>query len=472
MQEHRITSRRGASLVTTIIGCTVAGVLICTAFILLGNIKSESTKQPILDEVSREDFIWTILDQGDVASSANVELICEVASKDWNGTPVLEVIAEGTHVKPGDIVCKLDDASLRLDEEQQLIKVNEADAATAEAKSLLESTREEQREYFEGTFLRERQKLSNDLFQAQQQLSETREYYNFSRRMWAKGFLTDLQLEADEFAVKKAENAVALAMTDINLLEEHTFAKKTIEFESKIYSAEKALENASNNYDVEVKVLERIRHQIDKCVIRVPEGQEGQVVYPDRWDPYNDRKFIMQAGSMIRENEVVVMIPDPDQMQVDATVGESQIVHVKKGMPAKIRVDALPGRPLAGTVVYVGEYAEQDDWLSSAQNKYSVKVEFDDPPSDLKPGMNASISIIAEEHANVLTVPLQGVFENGEKTYALVRNGDEWQTREVTIGSANESKIHILKGLEAGDQVALNGRAYPDLLDIELVDTH
>lgn len=425
---------------------------------------------PLTIEVERGDFVWTILDQGDIASSNNIELVCEVASKDWSGTPVLEVVPEGTKVTEGEIVCRLDDAALRLDEEQQIIKVNQADAAMAEAKSNLESAQEEQREYFEGTFHRDMQNLKNELFKAQQELSESREYYNFSRRMWAKGFLTDLQLEADEFAVKKSENSVALALTDIKLLEDHTFKKKEIEFESRIYSAQKALENSQNNYAVEVKVLERIRDEIAKCVIRVPEGQAGQIVYPDRWDPHNDRKFIMQAGSLIRENEVVVLIPDPELMQVNATVDESRIVHVAEGMPVQIKVDALSGIALKGKVQFVGEFAEQDDWLGSGSNKYSVEVEILDPPGSLKPGMNASISIVAEEQPNVLMVPLQAVFQNGDQTYALVKKRDLWETRAVEIGSTNESRIHIKSGLEAGDVVAMNARAFPDLLGVKLSD--
>src|SRR5690606_428796 len=64
----------------------------------------------IIDRVSRGPFDHIVLEQGELESSSNVDVICQVQSRGGGaGTPILWVVDEGTAVKAGDKLVELDD---------------------------------------------------------------------------------------------------------------------------------------------------------------------------------------------------------------------------------------------------------------------------------------------------------------------------------------------------------------------------
>ena len=54
----------------------------------------------------------------------------------------------------------------------------------------------------------------------------------------------------------------------------------------------------------------------------------------------------MEEGATVRENQVLVRLPDQDKMQVKALINEQNITQIQRGMPASIQVDALDGTQL------------------------------------------------------------------------------------------------------------------------------
>ena len=72
----------------------------------------ESNVRPdlIVDTVNRGAFDHIVLEQGELESSSNVDIICEVRSRSGSqGTPILWVVDEGTSVKEGDKLVELDE---------------------------------------------------------------------------------------------------------------------------------------------------------------------------------------------------------------------------------------------------------------------------------------------------------------------------------------------------------------------------
>ena len=85
-----------------------------------------TTQRPVVGE-----FFTDIVERGELESSANVELRCEVASSE--GVRILEIVAEGTPVAVGDVIVQLDDSTLQKDLATQKIAVNTAEAAFSKA---------------------------------------------------------------------------------------------------------------------------------------------------------------------------------------------------------------------------------------------------------------------------------------------------------------------------------------------------
>jgi len=106
-------------------------------------------------------------------------------------------------------------------------------------------------------------------------------------------------------------------------------------------------------------------------------------------------------------------------------VDETEIAQLEVGQPAKVKVDAMGERELAGTVIQKNPLAvsrsdTQGAGLGNRVNvqeakEFKVIVEPKDVPDELRnslrPGMTATATITTNTKQNVIAVPLQAIVE-------------------------------------------------------------
>src|SRR5262249_29284944 len=158
--------------------------------------------------------------------------------------------------------------------------------------------------------------------------------------------------------------------------------------------------------ELEESKLNDVQEQIKKCTIVAT--QPGQVVYANQFDSWrgsSNAEFVVTPGTMVRERQVIIRLPNPDDMQVKATVDEAPVPWVRHGLPVTIRVDALKEEILEGVVTKVNQYAEPSSFSSGSIKRYGTYVKILDPPPELRVGMNAEVRIHVERKANALQVP-------------------------------------------------------------------
>jgi hypothetical protein len=73
----------------------------------------------------------------------------------------------------------------------------------------------------------------------------------------------------------------------------------------------------------------------------------------------------------------------------------------------------------------------------------------------LKPGMTTSNKMIINKIPNVLSVPLEAIFEKNGKKIVYVKNGSGFDEHFVDVGEKGENSIIVKKGLENNEEVAL-----------------
>jgi len=92
---------------------------------------------------------------------------------------------------------------------------------------------------------------------------------------------------------------------------------------------------------------------------------------------------------------------DLSKMQVECDVDEADIGKVKEGQKVRFTVDTFPNETFLGTVNQV----RYSPTVTSNVVTYTTIVDVDNPGMKLRPGMTATVSIIAGEAKNVLRVP-------------------------------------------------------------------
>ena len=145
-------------------------------------------------------------------------------------------------------------------------------------------------------------------------------------------------------------------------------------------------------------------------------------------------------------------------MQVHAAVDESDIGRIRKGMRARIALDAYPHEPVDGTVfsiLYEGRNV-------SNVITYGVKIKPLRTPPFFRSEMTASIGFIVGRKEHALLIPVVAVQESpsGGKQ-AMVPGPDERPTpRAIETGMESGEEIEIISGLRAGEKVILASGSY------------
>jgi HlyD family secretion protein len=433
--------------------------VVCCAAIGGGIVYSYKSAD-VVDVITRRptvgEFVNDIVERGDVESSSNIELRCEVASAE--GVRILEIAAEGTPVSPGDVVVQLDDSTIRKDLNAQKITVNTAEAALSKAQNDLDAATIARQEYELGTFVQEEQKLQSELFVAEENSRRAENFYAHSQKLAARGYITDTQLQSDKFAVQKFGKDLEAAQTKLLVLRDYTRPKTMKKHDSDIKTAEANVVAEKAKYEIELEKLASLQGQLEKCIIK--STVFGQVVYnnQNRW---REDEFSIRKGNRVRERQVIIKLPDQGKMQVKAKIGEARVNRVKPGMSAVVRIEALRGVELTGTVKTVSAYASDENWFNPNTKEYDAIIIVDNPPPLLKPGMSAQVSIRVETIPNALQVPIQTVVERRGKHYSILRQpAGDLQLRELLIGSINDKFIVVTDGLTATDDVLMNPRAH------------
>jgi HlyD family secretion protein len=157
---------------------------------------------------------------------------------------------------------------------------------------------------------------------------------------------------------------------------------------------------------------------------------------------------------------------DLTQMQVDASVSESDIGDVKNGQKATFTVEAFPGRTFEGRVAQLRQAP------ITVQNvvTYDVVIGVSNDDLALLPGMTANVHIVTDERAGVLAVPLQalrfhpqgadgkrgGESGDGAREVWVLRD-DGPQPVAVRVGIDDGSSVEVAgDGLAEGDRVVVD----------------
>lgn len=394
--------------------------------------------------VARGDLDVSIIEEGTLESSSNREIKCKVKG----GTTVLWVVEAGTQIRPGDVLVRLDTSAIEDSINEQRIAFETAQAAKAAAESEAAVAQINVTEYQEGIFRSEQNTKEKDLVIAESQLKAARNALEFSRRMFRKGFTSSLDVECREDDVKHAELEVKVKQTDLDVLNQFTRPKKLQELEGALESARAKLASAMAALELERTRLQRAEQQLENCVIRAE--VEGLVMFPSvaEWQEQPD----IQPGATVREDQVLLIVPDLAQMQVKVGVHESRVDRLRTGMPARIRQQ---DREFDGEVASIATMTRPTGWWTGNLVKYDTIVKLSQPQG-LKPGMSVAAEIFVARYTGVLMVPVAAVVDEGGEHWCWVESAQGPERRRLTLGDTNDQFLIVEAGLKEGERVVLN----------------
>jgi HlyD family secretion protein len=168
-----------------------------------------------------------------------------------------------------------------------------------------------------------------------------------------------------------------------------------------------------------------------------------------------------------------VLAKDISKMVVYASVDEADISQVAVGQKASFTVDAYLDDVFQGSVTEM----RLQPTTSSNVVTYSTLINVDNTAQKLKPGMTATITILAKEAQHALLIPVKATkytpastlgkeyhieplreeIKDGTRSASVwVKNGNVLQQKKISIGINDNTQIQVLAGLSAKDTLVLS----------------
>ena len=167
-------------------------------------------------------------------------------------------------------------------------------------------------------------------------------------------------------------------------------------------------------------------------------------------------KQLVTLGTTVEKSDMLFSILDTDVVWVEGEAHEDTLARIQGkwqiGSEVRIRVPAYPG------TIFTGKISHISDVMDPEKRTLHFWAEVNNSAHKLKPGMFAEQTVVLEKRADVLSVPLNAVFEDAGSRFVFVEFEDAYTKEEVVVGTKDDRYIEIRKGLFQGDYVVVQGQ--------------
>ncbi|MGI6355839.1 MAG: efflux RND transporter periplasmic adaptor subunit [Lentisphaeria bacterium] len=469
---------------------------------------SAEQQSRIFAKVERGPLVINLTEAGSIKPREQIVIKSQVEGRN----SILYIVPEGQRVSKGDILIELDsstqqdklvnqeitvqnsNASYTQAMENMEVVKNQAKADVDKAELALRFAKEDLIKYKDGDYPKTLNELESKVTLAAEELQRARDTLKWSKTLFEEKYLSETEYRSDELSCRRAELNLVTAQNNVSLLQEYTYKRQIAQLESDVAQSEMALERIRRSTRANIvqaeaqlrareleqnrqrKRLEKIKDQIAKSTIVAP--TDGLVIYAtsagNRWRGNTEP---LQEGQEVFERQELIYLPTADTFNAEVKIHETYLKKIYVGLPVRVRIDALPGQIFMGKITKIAPLPDAQSMFMNPDLKvYNTIVELEGGDGVLKSGMNCEAEIIIEQHEDALYVPIQCVVRVGGKPVVYLKDGDDLERRDVEIGLDNNRMVHIISGLQEGEEVlitpplqdAVSIRATDEIADIDI----
>ncbi len=364
---------------------------------------------------------------------------------------IIELIPEGTMAKRGDVLARLDSSEYEELVRQQEIKVMEAKADAEKSRLSLNAARLRLREYQEGSLEQTRDIYRSRLTILEADRNRQVDRLSWSERMLRHGYISEGQIIRERMSMERTQIDLRKAKFQSETLEKYSAPMIIWRLQAAVQSLEFDLSFQELRVQRVVGQLNKLKNQVEACTIRAP--HDGQVIYANA--PDDDPRI--EPGAVVRQKMDLFYLPDFSDMEVHTMIHESIIDRVAEGMPALVRLEALPQYRLEGRVVGISTlpFQPKNSRAGNDVKHFIAKVRLDHVPPRVMPGMTAEVEIIRDLKPDALTVPSSAVTVESGHEVCYVATADGLDRRAVEAIPGDRDRVEITAGLVEGEEVIL-----------------
>jgi HlyD family secretion protein len=296
-------------------------------------------------------------EQKELCASGTIEATEIRISAKANGEIVDMEVNEGTQVKKGDVIGRIDSSVLQLRKKQA-----EAGVSLAEAQLTL---------IIKGARKEDIKQAEEQVVQAKENYRQAKEDFERMENLFKTGSITTKQFD-------DAKTRLNVARAQLNVTEQALSKLKNFARPEDIQMANAQLEQAK----ISLALLEK---QIKDCTVISP--IDGTVTHK-----------LVETGEFVVIGTPVVVIADLSLMSVTIYVSEADLGTIRIGQEAFVTIDTFPSKQFPGIIAYISPEAEFTPKNIQTKEErikqvFGVKIELPNPGGVLKAGIPADAVI-------------------------------------------------------------------------------
>lgn len=220
-------------------------------------------------------------------------------------------------------------------------------------------------------------------------------------------------------------------------------------------ASQKEMDDMTTHYEMAKAGLEAAKQMRNEVM--------AQFAYTNITAPFSGiiSNTFVKEGDMANPGMPIVRIEGESKLEAVAMVPESEIAHIKAGMPAEVTVKSL-NKTIAGKVTEVSPSASQTG------GQYLVKIDLGKDGAGVLPGMyvNTSFAIENKKEATaseIMLIPQEAIVTEGQLKGVYVVGGDSTAIlRWLRLGKESGDRVEVLSGLSAGEKyiISSEGRLF------------
>lgn len=184
--------------------------------------------------------------------------------------------------------------------------------------------------------------------------------------------------------------------------------------------------------------------------LQVSAPHDGILVLVRNW-----RGDLPRVGDTMWRGQPIGEIPELTSMQAEVFVLEADAAGLALDQKATLFLESDSHVQFKGKVKSVDKVARPRIPRQPVQY-FGVTVELERTDRKLmKPGARVRATLEVENQANAFAIPRQALFEKEGKKLVYRKKAKAFEAVEVTIGSSSAGRVVVTKGLDKGDEIAL-----------------
>ncbi len=336
---------------------------------------------------------------------------------------LVELVPEGSQVKRGDLLVRLDGSQLETD----LVKLK---SETARTESELDALKN-------ATIPLELQDFDIQLNELQYQHNTEKKILEDTRELVDRKLISRSEIEQQESKLAGLEAKMAQIQQHRKLAVAHLHPAKLTQAHAAVEAARQQLTLA--------------QQQWSNCVITAPSA--GLAVYLPLHVGTEYRT--LRVGDTLYPNQPFLCIPDLSGFIIPCFIIESDLARVQVGQSALVTPLAYPDLHLAATVESIGIMAQTQPGYPVWQKYFRILIRVDQLDERLRPGMSLHVEICSYNRPDAVLIPRAAVLWNQGRASCQIQTQQGSERRLLKLGWNNTLFHEVIEGVAPGDRLVL-----------------